>query len=192
MNMLRLLTQKEGERLLNLAREAIEKHLKTRGRLKPDISGPFKEKRGVFVSLHKHGDLRGCIGHPYPDMPLGEAIVDSAICAATGDPRFYPVKIEELKELEIEVTVLTPIEEIIAKPKDLAKEIVVGKHGLIVKKGMRSGLLLPQVPVEQGWDVEEFLTHTCMKAGLPPDAWWDEDVRIFKFEGQIFSEGEKS
>ncbi len=187
--MLKLLTQEEGESLLRLARDSIERYLKTRSRIKPAMSGALKEKRGIFVSLHKHGDLRGCIGHPYPDMPLGEAVVDSAICAATGDPRFYPVEARELGDLEIEVTVLTPVEHIKAKPKDLVREIVVGKHGLIVKKGMRSGLLLPQVPVEQGWDADEFLSHTCMKAGLPPDAWWDEDVSIYRFEGQIFSEG---
>lgn len=187
--MANLLTEEEGKKALHLAREAIETFLKTGKKIRPDLTGSFGDKRGVFVSIHKHGDLRGCIGHPYPNLPLGEAIVDSAISAATCDPRFNSVEVEELGELELEVTVLTPMELVKAKPKDLPKEIVVGKHGLLVKKGMRSGLLLPQVPVEQDWDVEEFLGHTCLKANLPPDAWWDKDTLMYRFEGQIFSEG---
>ncbi len=187
--MVNLLTEEEGRAALRLAREAIETYLKTGKRIKPNLTGGFKEKRGVFVSIHRDGELRGCIGHPYPTLPLGEAIVDAAISAATSDPRFEPVRIEELDKLKLEVTVLTPMELVKAKPKDLPKEIIIGKHGLLVRKGMYSGLLLPQVPVEQHWDVEEFLSYTCMKACLPPDAWWDEDTKIYRFEGQIFSEG---
>ncbi|MEM2934368.1 MAG: TIGR00296 family protein [Methanocellales archaeon] len=188
--MVNLLTEEEGKAALRLAREAIETYLKTGRRIKPILTGNFKEKRGVFVSIHRNDELRGCIGHPYPNLPLGEGIVDAAISAATSDPRFESVKIEELDKLKLEVTVLTPMELIKAKPKDLPKEIIVGKHGLLVRRGIYSGLLLPQVPVEQNWDVEEFLSYTCMKASLPPDAWWDEDTKIYRFEGQIFSEGE--
>jgi uncharacterized protein (TIGR00296 family) len=185
-----LLTEEEGKAALRLAREAIETYLKSGKRIKPNLTGCFKEKSGVFVSIHKNGELRGCIGHPYPNLPLGEAIVDAAISAATSDPRFEPIRIDELDKLKLEVTVLSPMELIKAKPKDLPKEIIIGKHGLLVKKGIYSGLLLPQVPVEQCWDAEEFLSYTCLKANLPPDAWWDEDTKIYRFAGQIFSEGE--
>ena len=132
-------------------------------------------------------ELRGCIGRPYPVLPLGEAIILSAINAAREDPRFNPVKPEEIDELFIEVTVLTVPKRINAKPRDLPDKIEIGRDGLIVSTGRNSGLLLPQVAVEHGFDCTEFLCQTSMKAGLMPDAWIN-GADVYSFEGQIFEE----
>jgi len=188
MNMLSL---EEGERAVRLAREAIVAFLGDHSRIAPRLGGTFKERRGVFVTLKKDG-LRGCIGHPYPDMPLSDAIVDSAISAATGDPRFPSVQIEELDAITIEVTILTPPKLIEGKASERPKKMQIGKHGLIVKFGLVSGLLLPQVATEYNWDAEEFLSQTCIKAGLTPDMWLDEEAEAYIFEGQIFAEIEPS
>jgi len=153
-----------------------------------DLPSVFKEKRGVFVTLHKDGDLRGCIGYPLPIMPLGKAIVDSAINACARDPRFPCVGPAELERIEVEVTILTP-PEVYAEPKKRLPELVViGRDGLIVTRGSYSGLLLPQVAPEWGFDPLEFLSQTCVKAGLPPDAWLDEDTMVEHFQAQIFAE----
>ncbi len=188
--MVNLLTPGEGTAAVKLARSAVERYVKTRETVEvpPNLPEVFNEKRGVFVTLNKRGDLRGCIGYPYPMAPLVDAIVDSAISAAARDPRFPPVAEAELEELRVEVTVLTPPEKINAKPKDLPDKIVIGKHGLIVKRGIHQGLLLPQVAPEHGMDKEDFLSHTCMKAGLYPDDWLDDGTEVYSFEGQIFGE----
>ena len=186
-----MLTKQEGELAVRLARRAIEECLKNGIKLMPDnLPKVFSEKRGVFVTLNKkkHSkELRGCIGRPYPVLPLGEAIIVSAINAARDDPRFSPVKPEEINDLVIEVTVLTVPRRINTKPKDLPGKIVIGRDGLIVATGRCSGLLLPQVAVEHGFDCTEFLCHTCMKAGLMPDAWL-AGAEVYSFEGQIFEE----
>lgn len=186
-----MLTKQEGELAVRLARKAIEECLKNGKKISPDnLPKVFKEKRGVFVTLNKKKgskELRGCIGRPYPILPLGEAIIVSAINAARDDPRFHPVKPEEINDLVIEVTVLTIPKRIKAKPKELPDKIVIGKDGLIVAAGMSSGLLLPQVAVEHGFDSTEFLCQTCMKAGLMPDAWLN-GAEVYSFEGQIFEE----
>ncbi|MCZ7398328.1 MAG: TIGR00296 family protein [Candidatus Methanoperedens sp.] len=186
-----MLTKQEGELAVRLARKAIEECLKNGKKINPDnLPKVFKEKRGVFVTLNKKKDrkeLRGCIGRPYPVLPLGEAIIVSAINAARDDSRFQPVKPEEINDLVIEVTVLTIPKRIKAKPKELPDKIVIGKDGLIVAAGMSSGLLLPQVAVEHGFDSTEFLCQTCMKAGLMPDAWLS-GAEVYSFEGQIFEE----
>ena len=188
-----MLTKQEGELAVRLARKAIEECLKNGKKISPDnLPKVFKEKRGVFVTLNKKKgskELRGCIGRPYPVLPLGEAIILSAINAARDDPRFHPVKPEEINDLVIEVTVLTVPKRIKAKPKELPNKIVIGKDGLIVAAGMSSGLLLPQVAVEHGFDSMEFLCQTCMKAGLMPDAWLN-GAEVYSFEGQIFEEVE--
>jgi len=187
-----MLTRKEGEMAVKLARKAIEECLKNEKKLKPDdLPQVFSEKRGVFVTLNKNNpkELRGCIGRPYPVMPLGEAIMLSAINAAKEDPRFYPVEPEELDSLVIEVTVLTVPKRITAKPRELPDRIVIGRDGLIVMTDRSSGLLLPQVAVEHGFDSTEFLCQTCMKAGLMPDAWLT-GADVYSFEGQIFEEVE--
>ncbi|MFZ3059907.1 MAG: TIGR00296 family protein [Candidatus Methanoperedens sp.] len=194
-----MLTKQEGEIAVRLARKAIEECLKNGKKINPDnLPKVFKEKRGVFVTLKtpktpylntgtEKKELRGCIGRPYPVLPLGEAIIVSAINAARDDPRFHPVKPEEINDLVIEVTVLTIPKRIKAKPKELPDKIVIGKDGLIVAAGMSSGLLLPQVAVEHGFDSTEFLCQTCMKAGLMPDAWLS-GAEVYSFEGQIFEE----
>jgi len=187
--MVKLLTQEEGEKAVRLAREAIETYLDERKILQKRLDGVFAEKRGVFTTLTKKGNLRGCIGFPYPIKRLDEAIIESAISAAVDDPRFDPVRLSEMDEITVEVTVLTPPEKIEAKPKDLPKHVEIGRHGLIVKMGPFSGLLLPQVAVEYKMDSEEFLSETCMKAGLPPDCWLT-GAEVYRFEGQIFKEVE--
>ncbi len=191
--MTELLTSDEGQTALELARTAIEEYLGSGEVIKPEGLPPvFRNNRGVFVTLNNRTgsrrELRGCIGRPYPVMPLGEAIVISAINAATEDPRFMPVTLNELENLEIEVTVLTTPHQLEARPEELPGKIEVGRHGLIVQKGPYSGLLLPQVAVENDFDAEEFLGQTCMKAGLFPDAWFESDTEVFAFEGQIFHE----
>ncbi len=194
--MTELLTSDEGQTALELARTAIEEYLGSGDVIKPEglpgLPPVFRNNRGVFVTLNNRSgsrrELRGCIGRPYPVMPLGEAIVISAINAATEDPRFMPVTLIELENLEIEVTVLTMPHRLKAKPEELPGKIEVGRHGLIVQKGPYSGLLLPQVAVENEFNAEEFLGQTCMKAGLFPDAWFESDTEVFAFEGQIFHE----
>jgi uncharacterized protein (TIGR00296 family) len=185
-----LLSLEEGKLLVKLARRTIEDYVRTEKKPPaPKVGVKLRERRGVFVTLTKHGELRGCIGHPLPTLPLIEAVVDSAVSAAVQDPRFLPVTQDELPDIRIEVSVLTPPELIKVKdPRDYLKHVEVGKHGLIVECAGCAGLLLPQVPTEWGWDVEEFLSQTCMKAGLMPDYWLREDTRISKFSAQIFAE----
>lgn len=183
-----LLTPDEGTLALTFARSAFEHHVAGSPCIEPVWPSVFLQKRGVFVTLTKHGDLRGCIGFPYPVLPLKEALSDAAKSAATGDPRFSPVTAEEIPSLSVEVTVLTEPVLLTVPPGERSNQIEIGKHGLIMKGYGRSGLLLPQVPVEWGWNVREFLDHTCMKAGLPAKAWLESAVQVFTFEGQIFSE----
>jgi len=185
--MVKLLSYEEGEKAVKLARKAIECYLENRKVIQDRLDGVFEQKRGVFTTLTKHGELRGCIGFPYPIKRLDVAIIESAIAAAMDDPRFPPVILSEMDEIEVEVTVLTPPEKIEVEPKDLPRFVEIGKHGLIVKMGVWSGLLLPQVAVEYNFDAEEFLSQTCMKAGLPPDCWLS-GAEIYRFEGQIFKE----
>ena len=180
----------EGKRGLELARAALEHYLSENVKLKaPDnLPASFDEERGVFVTLNKFGALRGCIGYPYPVFTLKDAIIEAAISAAVGDPRFPKVTKEEFREVTIELTILTMPQVLDVKPADLPKHIEVGRHGLIVKKGFYQGLLLPQVATEYNWSAEEFLCQTCWKAGLPQDAWLEEDTEVSTFEGQIFRE----
>jgi uncharacterized protein (TIGR00296 family) len=186
-----MLTITEGEMAVRLARTAIKECLENGRKIQPqDLPDVFKEKRGVFVTLNKkteRKELRGCIGRPYPVLPLGEAIILSAINAAREDPRFYPVEPDEFGDISIEVTILTIPKRIKAKPRDIPEKIVIGRDGLIVAMKRSSGLLLPQVAVEHGFDSTEFLCQTCIKAGLMPDAWI-EGADVYSFEGQIFEE----
>ncbi|SFM85266.1 TIGR00296 family protein [Methanolobus profundi] len=188
----KLLSHTEGQAAVQLARDAIETYLRTGEMLDgSEIQLPaiFNEVRGVFVTLTMNGDLRGCIGHPYADSHLRNAIADSALSAALRDPRFPPVSVREIEDITIEVTILTRPELMDVPPKELPSSIKIGRHGLIVKSGYRQGLLLPQVAPENDFDEIEFLNHTCMKAGLPCDAW-AEGAEVYAFEGQIFSEKE--
>jgi len=186
-----MLTINDGEKAVKLAREIVERY--TRKEELPKLenySGVFDEKRGVFVTINTYPthNLRGCIGIPEPIMPLKNAIKEAAL-SATHDPRFPPLKENELENIVIEITILTKPQLVkVNKPQEYLEKIKIGRDGLIAEQGFYRGLLLPQVPVEQGWDVEEFLSHTCWKAGLPFDAWFDENTKIYKFEGQIFTE----
>lgn len=181
----------DGERAVKAARAIVDGFV-TKGET-PDIDVPesFKKNGGIFVTLKTHpgDDLRGCIGFPEPVIPLYEALIDSAISAATKDPRFRPVRKEELQKLVVEVSLLTNPEPIAVKEnRELLGKVVIGEDGLIVERGRWRGLLLPQVPVELGWGVEEFLMNTCMKAGLYPEAWLEPKTRFFKFQAEVFSE----
>jgi hypothetical protein len=151
----------------------------------------FSYKSGVFVTLNNQLGLRGCIGYPLPDKKLFNALEDAAISAATEDSRFSPVKFEELGSITFEITILTPPTKIeVSESHEYLSKIKVGQDGIIVKYGHNSGLLLPQVPIEYGWNEREFLEHTCEKAGLPKDFWKKEEIEIQKFEGIVFREKE--
>ena len=185
------LSDSDGDVLVKTARKAVTEFLSNGNRMKlePDLEKKFSFNSGVFVTLNNPEGLRGCIGFPMPDKKLSRAIVDGAIAAATEDPRFSPVTMKELDNIVFEVTVLTPPVEIdVSDPMEYLSKIKVGRDGLIIRHSFSSGLLLPQVPVEYGWNVEEFLQHTCEKAGLARDTWKNEDVKIEKFEGIIFKE----
>ncbi|MCS7135994.1 MAG: TIGR00296 family protein [Nitrososphaerota archaeon] len=182
----------EGIKIVKLARVAIQEYLKS-GKIYAVAEGsgiPTKES-GVFVSLYTYpeGELRGCIGFPLPIMSLPEAVVRAAIAAATEDPRFSPVELNEMNKIVVEVSVLSVPEKIeFANPRELPSKIVVGRDGLMIKSSRGSGLLLPQVPVEYGWDSEEFLCHLCMKAGLPATYWLTGKFDIYRFTADIFAE----
>lgn len=181
-----VLTQQEQRILLNIARQSLESYL-TKGEV-PEFkieSERLKEKRGVFVTLKKYGQLRGCIGRIVADTPLYKTVAEVAIDSAINDPRFPPVEYEELKAIEIEISILSPLE----KVNDY-NEIVVGRDGLMIQKSGHSGLLLPQVPVENGWDRETFLKHLCYKAGLPPDAYKRKEAVIYRFSAFVFKESD--
>ncbi len=150
----------------------------------------FEKNTGVFVTINRYPslELRGCIGYPEPVYPLKEAIVKAAY-GATRDPRFNPLSGEELDEVVVEVSILTPPSLIKVKdPKEYLKKVKIGRDGLIAERGPYRGLLLPQVPVEWNWEVEEFLSQTCMKAGLTPDAWLEKSSKFYAFQAEIFSE----
>jgi uncharacterized protein (TIGR00296 family) len=184
-----MLTLEEGKIAVRLARDALVSYIQNKKMTEQKELPPvFNEKRGVFVTIHEEGELRGCIGYPEPVLPLGKAIVDSAINACSRDPRFPCVRPSELQRVELEVTILTKPEPYDVPKKRLPEIVRIGIDGLIVSKGMYSGLLLPQVAPEWGFDSLTFLGQTCMKAGLPPDAWLDEDTEIRHFEAQIFAE----
>jgi len=185
------LSDSDGVVLVKTARNAVTEFLSNGNRMK--LESEFEEKfsfnSGVFVTLNNPDGLRGCIGFPMPEKKLSHAIVEGAIAAATEDPRFPSVKTNELNDIVFEVTVLTPPVEIdVSDPMEYLEKIKVGRDGLIIRHSFSSGLLLPQVPVEYGWNVEEFLQHTCEKAGLARDTWKNESVKIEKFEGIIFKE----
>ncbi len=185
------LSDSDGVILVKTARKAVTEFLSNGNRMKleSDLEEKFSFNSGVFVTLNNPDGLRGCIGFPIPEKKLSHAIIEGAIAAATEDPRFPSVKTNELNDIMFEVTVLTPPVEIdVSDPMEYLKKIKVGRDGLIIRHSFSSGLLLPQVPVEYGWDVEEFLQHTCEKAGLSRDTWKNESVKIEKFEGIIFKE----
>lgn len=171
-------TAEEKKELLTLARKAIFEHV-TNGKA-PEVemkNQKFKSDGAVFVTIKKNGSLRGCIGHVQPVMSLYQSVIKNAIAACSSDPRFPPMTKEELKDIDIEISILSPLNQL----KNVT-DIQVGKHGLVIRKGMQSGLLLPQVATELGWDRETFLKHLCGKAGLPETAWKDAELYIFTAE----------
>ena len=185
------LSDSDGVFLVKTARTAVTELLSNGKRIKLESESEkkFSFNAGVFVTLNNADGLRGCIGFPMPDKKLSHGIIDAAIAAATEDPRFSPVKINELNEIVFEITVLTPPVEItVTDPMEYLEKIKVGRDGLIIRNSFSSGLLLPQVPVEYDWNVEEFLQHTCEKAGLEKDTWKNEKVKIEKFEGIVYKE----
>ena len=181
----------EGERLLQLAKSAVKScFLENELKGFDDLKDRFREKQGVFVTLHKNTQLRGCIGFPEPIYPLFNAVIKAAKSAAFEDPRFPPVTADELNDIEFEISILTVPELInVQKPGEYLDLIEIGRDGLIIRSEYGSGLLLPQVPVEWKWDQAEFLVQICRKAGLPDNSWKDLTNRIFRFQAQIFSEG---
>jgi|SRR5580700_742005 AmmeMemoRadiSam system protein A len=174
-------SQQERELLLRLAHRSIEAALVGR---KLDLTAPnahLDEMRGAFVTLHLQGRLRGCIGYIVPQHSLYRTVAEAARAAAYEDPRFQPVTADEAGRLAVEISILSPPQPI--RPE----EVVVGLHGLIVTQGGRRGVLLPQVAVEWNWDRETFLTQTCLKAGLPPNAWM-QSVDLQAFTAEVFGE----
>ncbi len=186
------LSTEEGKLAVSIARNTLDVFVSEGERFEPGkIPEIFKKDRGVFVTLSNglSGDLRGCIGFPEPVAPFIDALIDAAISAASRDPRFYPVELNELDLVIVEVSALTPPVEIEVKsPDEYLKKIKVGRDGLIITKGFSSGLLLPQVPVEWGWNKEEYLAQLCRKAGLAKDAWRESGVVIERFEAQVWTE----
>lgn len=179
------LDEADQQYLLRLARQAITDAVCDRvPATKDPPSDKLKQRCGAFVTLRKRGRLRGCIGYVEPFKPLCQTVEECAVAAARQDPRFDQVTPEELDELEIEISVLSPLAEI------SPEQVVVGTHGLLISRGLQRGLLLPQVAVEWNWSREEFLRQTCLKAGLPPDAW-KKGAKIHAFTAQVFSELER-
>ncbi len=186
------LDRREGEYLVRRARDVIQSRLI--GEQPPpaaEVSPGLTEKRGAFVTIRTHPEnrLRGCIGFPEPIYPLHVAVERAALAAAFEDPRFPPLTLRELPVITIEVSVLSPLKRL--KPEsaeDLPKMIVIGRDGLVVRKTPFSGLLLPQVPVEEGWGPLEFLDYSCLKAGMEPGCWRDPGVEVYSFTAQIFAE----
>lgn len=192
-------TVDEGKELIQFARANIKNYLKNdeRIRISEKLREKFGEKYGAFITLNKTNKtgnpLRGCIGYIEPKYPLCETVHRVSVSAAIEDPRFPPISIEELENIVIEISILTPPKLIeVEDPQAYLNKIEIGKHGLIVERGMRRGLLLPQVPVDHGrnWDVKTFLEHTCQKAWLQADAWKDKKTKIFKFRAILFEEEE--
>jgi uncharacterized protein (TIGR00296 family) len=178
--------------LLSISRNSLESIFQKKKLKNMQEHSILQEKFGVFCTLSKQGELRGCIGYPTPDYRLGEALTTATKHSALEDPRFPPVQASEIESISIEITVLTPPKKLeVNSPDEYFTLIKIGRDGLIASKGpYHRGLLLPQVPVEQKWTVEEFLNHTCMKAGIfPLDSWKNiDEVTIERFQGKIFSE----
>jgi uncharacterized protein (TIGR00296 family) len=195
-------TEEEGIFLVKLARESLTYYIDHRKKIELPKNYPDKlgNKSGVFVTLNlyevkqKGYDLRGCIGRPYPEQSLIEAVIDSAVDAGMRDPRFYPVKKEELEKIQFEITALTPPIKIeVQTIEKLLDAIEIGRDGLLLKASNkyhnRAGLFLPQVPVEWHWNKEEYLSELCGKAGISSNAWKDlENVIVYQFRGEIFEE----
>ena len=179
------MTESEQLILLKTARETIRARVYGDAPQYDEPTEPLLQPRPLFVTLRCGGRLRGCIGTLQPAGPLFEAVKDFAVSSAFNDPRFPPFEKNEMTDLNIEISVLSPLEKVTS-----LDSIEIGKHGLYAKRGARSGVLLPQVPVEQRWNRAQFLKHTCLKAGLPEDAWKTGEVDFYSFTAEVFSEDE--
>lgn len=178
------LTKEEQNVLLGIARDSINKYLRDGIRIEASRDEEALNRQcGCFVTLQQEGQLRGCIGTFSSEKPLCQEVAAMAIAAATEDPRFYPMRQEDLDSFSIEISVLSPLQK-----TENPDEIIVGLHGIYLEKDYQRGVLLPQVAVEHGWDRETFLQHTCAKAGLPEDSWRAEDCEIYLFSAQIMKE----
>jgi uncharacterized protein len=176
------LTEEEKQYLKGVARLSIEVALKGEELILPEPVTPrMTDRLGAFVTIKMRGCLRGCIGHIIGDQPLNRTVAAMARCAALEDPRFAPLTFQEFAESQIEISILSQFEKV-----EDPEKIEPGRHGLMVQKGFHSGLLLPQVAVEWGWDRETFLAQTCRKAGLPADAWRSRKTALYWFEAEIF------
>jgi AmmeMemoRadiSam system protein A len=179
------LSEPDQQFLLKIARESISEYLFGRAPRLPDVSGLLAEPRGAFVSLHKHSRLRGCIGNIHASAPLVRTVSECAITAAVGDPRFLPITLEELGDVDLEISVLSPMEKV-----ENVDTIEVGRDGLLIVKRTARGLLLPQVASQYGWHRERFLAETCRKAGLRADDWKD-GASIYRFTAHAFGDDRK-
>ena len=185
------LTLEEGTFAVKFARTVIESYLTGEDTILVDFPEKFNEPRGVSVSLHTYPEhnLRGCIGIPEPVMPLIDALKEASISAAVNDPRFPAVNLDELDEIVIEVSILTiPKLVEVEDPAEYLEKIKIGRDGLVIECETCRGLLLPQVPVEFDWDVAQYLSNLCLKAGLPPNTWLERKVNIYSFQAQVFEE----
>ncbi|NHJ20531.1 MAG: TIGR00296 family protein [Candidatus Lokiarchaeota archaeon] len=193
-----LFSLEDGRTLIKFARDNIEFFLKNSKRITipDDLKNKFKDNYGAFVTLNVHNikgnPLRGCIGYIEPNFPLYDVVHKVSVSSAIEDSRFSPVTLEEMNNIIIEISILTPPKLIeVSDPSEYIEKIVIGRDGLIAERGMRRGLLLPQVPVDydRNWDVETFLQHTCSKAWLSPDAWRDiKSTKIYSFQAILFEE----
>jgi AmmeMemoRadiSam system protein A len=176
-------TQAERKLLLAMAHESILSSLENRTETAWEKSAHLSQPRGAFTTLYHQGKLRGCVGYPLPVSPLERTVRETARAAAFDDPRFAPVTLDQARELQVSLSVLSPLKPI--PPED----VEVGRHGLLISQGFRRGLLLPQVPTEHGWDRDTFLEQTCRKAGLPTDAW-RKGATVEAFTAEVFGDGE--
>ncbi|KZX14989.1 hypothetical protein MBCUT_17910 [Methanobrevibacter cuticularis] len=186
-----MLKKEDGDYLIKTARLAIETYLKKGIKIDvpKDCPDYLKNEMGVFVTLNKNDQLRGCIGYPEPIAPLINATIDVAISAAMNDPRFPNLNLSEFKDIDVEITVLTKPEVLtVANPSEYPNKITIGKDGLIVENNFNKGLLLPQVAIEHEMTSKDFLANTCIKAGLNQNCWLEENTKISTFKGQIFKE----
>jgi len=178
------LNSKERGVLLSIARKSIESHIRS-GQIyiEPREEKTLNARNGCFVTIKQNGQLRGCIGNFQSELPIFREVAEMAVASASKDPRFYPMKEEDLHDFSLEISVLSPLHKI-----EVFEEIEVGEHGIYLEKGYYRGVLLPQVAIEYDWDRETFLNQTCIKAGLPTDAWRAEDAEIYIFSAQVFGE----
>jgi AmmeMemoRadiSam system protein A len=180
-----MIPEADRRQLLAIARDAIAATLGRASSQTHPANGSLSREAGAFVTLHTRGELRGCIGQVEADRPLADVVASCAVSAARSDPRFPPVTADELDALDIEVSVLGGFEAVHS-----IAEIEVGRHGLLIERDWRRGLLLPQVATEWGWDAPTFVAQTCRKAGLPRDAWPSGGASLYRFEAEVFGERE--